>query len=300
MTSSASTKKNNGKRPSRLLNLNNSPLGQKELQVRNATISPLLSKIPPEIRSRIYDYVFGDLIVRVNHGGRFSRGVFKPNGKSGHQQITCNTWRACEKQWRQRRSADRVSIDTSGSIYGLPSANPNYVPCDLNKPYEIPVQLLQVCRQIYHEAVLKPFTQPTFKFTMTDDGVNRGMTSFLDSLVPTQARAIQHLHLTCSQAFNMTKNATSLFKGVQHVEIEISTRNDAYQGVPLQDLELFKHKGGIEWLKKAGLKSVRFEVTLFPGDDPTHELRDSIMEWIEREENEIVPGKGSKKRKRTA
>jgi hypothetical protein len=98
----------------------------------------------------------------------------------------------------------------------------------------------------------------------------------------------------------MTKNATSLFKGVQHVEIEISTRNDAYQVIPLQDLELFRQKGGIEWLKKAGLKSVRFEVTIFPGDDLTHELRDSIMEWIEREENEIVPGKGSKKRKRTA
>jgi hypothetical protein len=298
MASSASTKKDNGKRPSRLLNLNNSPPGQKELQVRNATISPLLSKIPPEIRSRIYDYVFGDLIVRVNHGGRHSRGVFQPDGKSGHQQITCNTWRACEKQWRQRRSSDRVSIDTSSWIFGVPSANPNYVPCDLNKPYEIPVQLLQVCRQIYHEAVLKPFTEPTFKFMMTDDGVNRGMTSFLDSLVPTQARAIQRLHLTCSQAFDMTKNATSLFKGVQHVEIEISTRNDAHQVIPLQDLELFKQKGGIEWLKKAGLKSVRFEVTLFPGDDPTHELRNSIMEWIEREENEIVPAVASKKRKR--
>jgi hypothetical protein len=266
MASSASTKKDNGKRPSRLLNLNNSPPGQKELQVRNATISPLLSKIPPEIRSRIYDYVFGDLIVRVNHGGRHSRGVFQPDGKS----------------W----------------IFEVPSANPNYVPCDLNKPYEIPVQLLQVCRQIYHEAVLKPFTEPTFKFMMTDDGVNRGMTSFLDSLVPTQARAIQRLHLTCSQAFDMTKNATSLFKGVQHVEIEISTRNDAHQVIPLQDLELFKQKGGIEWPKKAGLKSVRFEVTLFPGDDPTHELRDSIMEWIEREENEIVPAVASKKRKR--
>jgi hypothetical protein len=91
MASSASTKQDNGKRPSRLLNLNNSPPDQKELQVRNAAISPLLSKIPPEIRDRIYDYVFGDLIVRVNHGGRFSRGVFQTDGKGGHQQITCNT-----------------------------------------------------------------------------------------------------------------------------------------------------------------------------------------------------------------
>ena len=65
-------------------------------------------------------------------------------------------------------------------------------------------------------------------------------------------------------------------------------------------MELFKQKGGIEWLKKAGLKSVRFEVTIFPGDDLTHELRDSIMEWIGREEDETGPCKGSKKRKRTA
>jgi hypothetical protein len=93
----------------------------------NAVDSPLLSKVPPEIRSRIWDYVFGDLIVRVNHGGMYR----------GHQQITCNTWRACEKQWRQRRSADRISYDTLGWI--LPSASPDYVPCDQNKPYEISV-----------------------------------------------------------------------------------------------------------------------------------------------------------------
>jgi hypothetical protein len=135
---------------------------------------------------------------------------------------------------------------------------------------------------------------------MTDDDINRGMTSFLAQLVPVQVRAIQHLHLTCSQTFYMTKTATSLFKGVQHVEVEISTRNDPDQVIALQELELFKQKGGIEWLKKAGLKSVRFEVKIFHGDVPTDELRDSIMEWIERAENEIVPGVASRKRKRTA
>jgi hypothetical protein len=87
---------------------------------------------------------------------------------------------------------------------------------------------------------------------------------------------------------------------VQHVEVEISTRNDPDQVIALQELELFKQKGGIEWLKKAGLKSVRFEVKIFHGDVPTDELRDSIMEWIERAENEIVPGVASRKRKRTA
>jgi hypothetical protein len=59
---------------------------------------------------------------------------------------------------------------------------------------------------------------------------------------------------------------------------------------PLSDLEKFKQKGGVEWLKKAGLKSVRFTIIVTHGDAPDQELRDSVMEWIEREENEIVPG----------
>jgi hypothetical protein len=43
---------------------------------------------------------------------------------------------------------------------------------------------------------------------------------------------------------------------------------------------------------------VRFTIIITHGDAPDQELRDSVMEWIEREENEIVPAAASRKRKR--
>jgi hypothetical protein len=120
-----------------------------------------------------------------------------------------------------------------------------------------------------------------------------------------QARAIHHLFLTVVQCgtFGFTKIAAALLKGVQHVEIDIPSQISKMDLPdpkirPLSDLELFKQKGGVEWLKKAGLKSVRFTIIITHGDAPDQELRDSVMEWIEREENEIVPAAASRKRKR--
>jgi hypothetical protein len=171
------------------------------------------------------------------------------------------------------------------------------------KHHDMPVHILQVCRQMYHEAALKPFTQPTFEFIITNDLVNRGMVSFLIHLVPVQARAIRHLHLECHSTFKLTKAATSLFKGLQRVEIDINTFNHPDRNLQLgrhealHDLASFKKTGGVEWLKSAGLKSVRFTVSIAESDEAlTQTLRNSIMEWIEREENEIVPGSSKHKR----
>ena len=258
--------------------------------------------MPPEIRSRIWDFVFADLVVRINHGGKYQyyRGAFqKPtDGYSiGHQQISCYTSRACEEQWRQRHSEARISVQ------GRPNPYSEWTACELMKPHFIPVHLLQVCRQIYHEAVLRPFTEPTFRFIMSGDGVNRGVTSFLKSLVPVQATAIRHLFLNCCGTFGFTKIAAALLKGVQHVEIDNPTQISKMD-LPdpeirqLSDLELFNQKGGVVWLKKAGLKSLRFTIIITHGDAPDQEHRDSIIEWIEREKNEIVPAAASKKRKR--
>jgi hypothetical protein len=49
-------------------------------------------------------------------------------------------------------------------------------------------------------------------------------------------------------------------------------------------------------MKTAGLKSVRFTVSIASGDALTQKLKDTIIEWIEREENEIVPGLRSKQK----
>jgi hypothetical protein len=92
-----------------------------------------------------------------------------------------------------------------------------------------------------------------------------------------------------------TVMAISRYLATLHEPARSSGVNDTAE---TESLYAAAQKGGVEWLKKAGLKSVRFTIIITHGDAPDQELRDSIMEWIEREENEIVPAAASRKRKR--
>jgi len=153
--------------------------------------------------------------------------------------------------------------------------------CHMNKPREMPVHLLQVCRLIYHEAALKPFTEPTFAFTMSDG--EHGMNSFLTALIPDQVRAISHLYIIFYYEFRLSKLAANLFRGVKHVEIRV------YESGHLEE---FKQEGGVEWLKKAGLQSVRFTVRYHKKASArphiTEERKAATMAWITREEADIL------------
>lgn len=154
------------KRPSRMINLNKSPRDQKIMYVcllwahhvicvngsasysavYNAENSPFLL-LPPELRSRIYDFVFGDLVIR----------------RLPWRNTVCQKHQACEVERRQR-------YDQKISYYPTPDQiHPSHLKedlgltsCTTQKQARIPVRLLQVCRQINHEAALKPFSEPTF------------------------------------------------------------------------------------------------------------------------------------------
>lgn len=251
----------------------------------NAVNSPLLSMFPPEVRNRIWDCLFEDLIVRIDSQGLYSSGTLR-----SYQQTNCRSSRPCEKWWRERQ-IERIVRQGSRVADQAPPA------CEKHKQYEMPVQVLQVCRQIYHEAVLKPFTQPTFEIIMATN--NRGKVSFFDQLVPVQARAISHVQLRRLQSVNLTKVLASRLKGVKHVMMEIRSATSLHDS-PLTDMESFKKKDGIEWLKSLGLASMRFTVWIGGIDPPTETLTTSILEWISREEREIVLVASSKKRKRSA
>ena len=226
--------------------------------VINAANSPLIL-LPPETHNRIWDAAFRDLIVRVDFVGTHV------NGRLGHSSTICHRSWACEAYSQQLDPAERFI-----------RPDPAPIKCQKRKPDDpMPVHLLQVCRQIYHEAALKPFSQPTFDFVAAVS--DRGMNHFLTRLVPEQARAIGHLHLSCFRDFHISKLATALFRGVNHVELEV--------GGP-DELEVVKQKGGIEWLKEAGLKSMRFTVRVITVS--TEERRAFILEWITREEDGIL------------
>lgn len=102
--------------------------------------------LPPEIRDRIYDYVFEDLIVRVDRG-------LGPR-KRYREAPACNVVQMCDEHWRQPHP-ERILHRSFSDPFYLSESHKN---CDKHSRQEIPVHLLQVCRKIYHEAALKPFT----------------------------------------------------------------------------------------------------------------------------------------------
>jgi hypothetical protein len=164
--------------------------------------------------------------------------------------------------------------------------------CTRQGKFRIPVYLLLVCRQIYHEVALKPFSEPLFdvaNWTLAD----RALGSFTSKMVPAQSKAIAHLRMADNQFFKITKSAASKLKGLEYVEVEFVARMTESTPNPLAEMERFKKNGGVEWLKNFGLKSVHF-TTLVAGDtsmldeEELEELEESILEWTEREEAEIM------------
>jgi hypothetical protein len=231
--------------------------------------------LPPEIRYRIYSFVFGDLIIRVNFG-------------SYH---VCQSSQACELQRRQNYD-QRISYHPEGDP-NLISEDSGFMDCQTQRHVEIPVHLLQVCRQIYHEAALKPFSEPTFDFRAFDL-VNPRRETFTKKLVPAQARAIAHMRARDGSIFRPpSKGAVFNLRGLKHVEVhfEIYTgrvlEEDEEEDHPMEDLAWFKRQGAVAWLKNMGLKSIRLTV-MAVGKTPTEEALASIFEWMKREEDEIL------------
>ncbi|GAB7333785.1 hypothetical protein MBLNU13_g05304t2 [Cladosporium sp. NU13] len=63
-------------------------------------------------------------------------------------------------------------------------------------PFAIGLGLLDICRQLYNEAALKPFSQISFATLARCDDSYSGIQRFVDALIPTQARAIARLRIT--------------------------------------------------------------------------------------------------------
>jgi hypothetical protein len=235
--------------------------------------------LPPEIRSRIYDYVFSDCVVRVRIGSLGHKGTY--------EILICQTSDACELQWRQRHGQQIVPLPTgldSPEVFGKGAKLDD---CRTHQRCQIPVHLLQVCRQTYHEAALKPFTQATFDFIIYS-WRDHGAGPFLAALIPVQARAITHARFTCFSGFHMNKNSVPRSTGLKHVEVFVENINGRYtEGQQLIILKRFERQGGVRWLKGIGLKSMHFTVGLNLHAS-TDDGRAAVLEWIRQQESEIL------------
>jgi hypothetical protein len=83
--------------------------------------------------------------------------------------------------------------------------------------------LLQTCRQVYHEAVLKPLAVNTFH-TCCDCSYFPGqeLQCLLNSLVLSQVRAIKHLRLVCGRAIFLRHTTVQQLKGLERLDIGLS------------------------------------------------------------------------------
>jgi hypothetical protein len=116
--------------------------------------------------------------------------------------------------------------------------------------------MLQVCRQIYHEAALKPFTEASFHVIIPDRHCRSEMKLFLAMLVPTQARAIAHLRFSLIEDQFLSGTIAKHLTGLKHVEIHTITYYDyPYQpDQPLHGLQAFGDGKGFKALKRLDLK----------------------------------------------
>lgn len=152
----------------------------------NATESPLL-RLPPELRCRIYDHLFANIAIHIR-SAEFAHE--DSNQKCQYKLSLCDTLndhkhtplRYVEHHFSwPRRTAPGCTIDQTE-----------------NNPFtalDIGLGLLGPCRQLYHEAVLKPFAQISFSAIAELHHKHSGLKRLMEDLIPIQVKAIANLRI---------------------------------------------------------------------------------------------------------
>lgn len=186
-------------------------------------------------------------------------------------------------------------------------------------PVEIGLGLLGTCRQLYHEAVLKPFTQISFATIARCYRKYSGVQSFTDALIPTQAKAIARLRIAFTNrqseqedpeyprmliALLPTKSTIAKLKGLTSLEIIlapiIEEERKAVASLFTTGLEeVFIQNPGMQSLVHARLRSLRVTmeaVFLDYGEDngtPTFSRRgeeEDVKAWLRKTEMRLHLG----------
>lgn len=158
---------------------------------RNASESPLL-RLPTELRCRIYDHLFASTTIHIRSVSPYD---FHTNVKEYRLFLCDNPNDHAEVP---RRCVEHIDFDVTIQGFG----------CTLNDSSKTPVtarsiglELLQASRQIYHEAVLKPFSETRFYYKSRPDGAPCALRKFVDALAPPQAKAITRLRLVMLHSY---------------------------------------------------------------------------------------------------
>lgn len=213
----------------------------------NARNSPLLS-LPPEIRSRIWDYVLDVGVIHVTSSS--TRGQAYELSICRHPE----TYPEAPSRIVEERNDDGASYICPNSSYMHDHEHCLWT--GTRKPFDRlnHLSLLQTCRLIYHEAVLKPFSVNVFQINTWNPGRKEKscLHRMIDMMVPMQARAIKRLHMVSVDASFLSPVVVRQLKGLEILSIQIVANP------PLQYfLNSFPTDTGVLSLRNLSLKSLR-------------------------------------------
>ncbi|KAK3624342.1 hypothetical protein LTR56_021060 [Elasticomyces elasticus] len=158
---------------------------QQTIYNTNATTSPLL-KLPPEIRNRIWGFLFGGKIVHIQY--EYTR----PGRRMVHF--------ICQVPNDDEDAAEHITHhnELDGSPDRFEIYRSRHQQCSGSgtvKRTSLPMAALQTCRQVHEEAALLPFQRNEFSCALITLG------PFLQSLFQSQARAIESVTLHCRHPY---------------------------------------------------------------------------------------------------
>ena len=151
-------------------------------------------RLTPEIRVRIYDFLFGSTPVHI----RTAENWEWDETPRHYRLLRCNHPR--EHVETPPRYVEWVNVPQRKRIPGCTIRNDNN-----GKPLcgaDINLDLLLVSRQIYQEAVLKPFSEiPFYYIVHWTDKPRPGLKGLIDDLAPPQLRAFKRMRIVLEHVY---------------------------------------------------------------------------------------------------
>lgn len=270
----------------------------------NATQSPFL-RLPPEIRCRIYDHLFANTAIHIAS----DEDEAESHEKHYKLSLCGNTQQHTETPLRY------VEHHNHAFRKPIPGCTIDQKRDKSVDPLEIGLGLLSVSRQIYHEAVLKPFSQISFSSLSRCYQKYSGVQRFVDSLMPAQAKAIVRLRVVLANGHSRpgeplypkldigpvpSMTTINKLEGLGDLEIvlapHIEQENEAEVSLLLDGLdEVFVLAPGMQSLLDLQLRSLRITMEAVfvdegQGPTPTFTQRKEVEEvkaWLRKTEMQL-------------
>lgn len=177
----------------------------------NAFKSPLL-RLPPEVRNRIWYFLFGGMTIHVTADSR--------RGPVAHA-VCCSPLRDEYLAQKIKRLQQQSFSRTKPQTTDIRTPSDAHKDCNWSGFYpRLSFSALRACRQLHQEAALLPYQHNTFSFNSLEY-----MIPFLNGLVLAQARAIEKITVYYSRNYgNKTFNQllTRKLKGLRHITIFVN------------------------------------------------------------------------------